>query len=164
MRGIIRQRKEFPVLPALSNRGTILRVLLAVNGAALVVAFAREQRWNGVMAEWIGLTSYVEPHLLMELVLLALIAPWLSRQRYAVGAGAIVAITIAVGVATHALFDRMLPGNAGSLPRQLIFALAAATALLSYFRLRVKALSPAVAEARLPAVQARIPPPFLLNR
>jgi two-component system sensor histidine kinase AlgZ len=163
MRGIIRQRAEFPVLPDLRNLGTILRVLLAVNGAALVVAFAREQRWSGLMAEWIALTSYVEPYLLTELVLLALIAPWLSRQRYVVGAGMVLAVTGAVGVAVYALFDRMLPGSAGSLPRQLIFALAAALALLFYFRLRVKALSPAITEARLQALQARIRPHFLFN-
>jgi two-component system sensor histidine kinase AlgZ len=151
------------VLPDLRNLGTILRVLLAVNGAALVVAFAREQRWSGLMAEWIALTSYVEPYLLAELVLLALIAPWLSRQRYVVGAGMVLAVTVAVGVAVYALFDRMMPGSAGSLARQLMFGLAAALALLFYFRLRVKALSPAITEARLQALQARIRPHFLFN-
>ena len=81
MRGIIRQKAEFPVLPDLRNLGTILRILLAVNGAALVVAFAREQRWDALITQWIALTSFVEPNLLLELVILAMIAPWLSGMR-----------------------------------------------------------------------------------
>ena len=42
------------MLPDLRNLGTILRVLFAVNGAALVVAFAREQRGNALVDEWIA--------------------------------------------------------------------------------------------------------------
>ena len=60
------------MLPDLRNLGTILRVLLAVNGAALVVAFAREQRPDALFDEWIALTSYVEPYLLAALAVLAM--------------------------------------------------------------------------------------------
>jgi len=42
MQGIIKQPPAAPALPDLRNLGTILRILLAVNGATLVVAFARE--------------------------------------------------------------------------------------------------------------------------
>jgi two-component system sensor histidine kinase AlgZ len=163
MRGIIRQKAEYPVLPDLRNLGTILRVLLAVNAAALAAAFAREQRWNALANEWIALTSYVEPYLLFELAILWLIGPWLSRQSYRTFVVAVVLVTIAAGIAVHMLIERLLPGQAGSFPRQLAFALAMAVALISYFRLRVKALSPAITEARLQALQARIRPHFLFN-
>src|SRR5438132_6927715 len=163
MRGIIRQKAEYLVLPDLRNLGTILRVLLAVNASALVAAFAREQHWNALPNEWIALTSYVEPYLLFELAVLWLIGPWLSRLSYRAFVAVIVAVTIAVGIAVHMLIERLLPGQAGSLPRQLAFALAMALVLISYFRLRVKALSPAITEARLQALQARIRPHFLFN-
>ena len=151
------------MLPDLRNLGTILRVLLAVNGAALVVAFAREPRGNALFDEWIALTSYVEPYLLAVLAVLAIAAPRLVRLPYKHGVAAIVAVVVAVGVALHFLTARLLPGDAGSLFRQLTFALAATAALLYYFQLRIKALSPAIAEARLQALQARIRPHFLFN-
>jgi two-component system sensor histidine kinase AlgZ len=163
MRGIIRQKAEFPVLPDLRNLGTILRILLAVNAAALVASFAREQHWNALPNEWIALTSYVEPYLLFELAVLWLIAPWLSRQSYWKGVVVIASVTIIVGVAVNMLLEHLLPGQAGSLPRQLVFGLAMAMALVSYFQLRIKALSPAIMEARLQALQARIRPHFLFN-
>jgi two-component system, LytTR family, sensor histidine kinase AlgZ len=163
MRGIIRQKAEYPVLPDLRNLGTMLRVLLAVNAAALVAAFAREQRLGLLANEWIALTSYVEPYLLFELAILWLIGPWLAAQSYRTFVTAVIVVTIATGIAVHVLIERLLPGQAGSLPRQLIFALAMAIVLIAYFRLRVKALSPAITEARLQALQARIRPHFLFN-
>jgi two-component system sensor histidine kinase AlgZ len=47
--------------------------------------------------------------------------------------------------------------------RAALLAAVAAGALLAYFRLRADALSPAVAEARLAALTARIRPHFLFN-
>ena len=41
---------------------------------------------------------------------------------------------------------RLLPGESSSLLRQLAFALAMALFLIAYFELRIKALSPAIAE------------------
>ena len=151
------------MLPDLRNLGTILRVLFAVNGAALVVAFAREQRPNALFEEWIALTSYVEPYLLAELAVLAMLAPRLVRLPYKYGVAAIVVVTLATGVALYFAMARLLPGGAGSLPRQLAYALAMMALLLYYFHLRIKALSPAIAEARLQALQARIRPHFLFN-
>ncbi len=47
--------------------------------------------------------------------------------------------------------------------RDVVFSLLIAGALLVYFQLRAKALSPAITEARLQALQARIRPHFLFN-
>jgi two-component system sensor histidine kinase AlgZ len=163
MRGIIRQKADFPVLPDLRNLGTILRVLLAVNAAALVAAFVREPRWDRLFDEWTALTSFVEPYLLLVVAVLAIAAPRLARMPYPAAVAAIVLVTVVAGVVVHTLTERLLPGQAGSLPRQLALALVAVAVLLAYFRLRLKALSPAIAEARLQALQARIRPHFLFN-
>jgi two-component system sensor histidine kinase AlgZ len=151
------------VLPDLRNFGTILRVLLAVNAAALVAALVREPRWDRLYDEWITTTGIVEPYLLLVVAVLALAAPWVARLSYRAAVAVIVVVTIAIGIVVHIVNDRLLPGQAGSLPRQLTFALIAVAALLAYFRLRVKALSPAITEARLQALQARIRPHFLFN-
>jgi len=50
-----------------------------------------------------------------------------------------------------------------ALPRLLLFCVLVGAGLLVYFRLLVKAHSPALAEARLQALQARIRPHFLFN-
>src|SRR5205814_10235734 len=105
MRGIIRQKAEFPVLPDLRNLGTILRILLAVNAAALVAAFAREQHWNALPNEWIALTSYVEPYLLFERAALWLVAPWLLRQANCTGIAAVALVIVIVGVGVNILID-----------------------------------------------------------
>ena len=46
MRSIIRHNGDPPALPDLRNLGTTLRILLAVNGAAVLTALVREPRWE----------------------------------------------------------------------------------------------------------------------
>ncbi|MFI4925832.1 MAG: sensor histidine kinase, partial [Vicinamibacteria bacterium] len=70
---------------------------------------------------------------------------------------------VAVGLAIHFLMRGLLPGIQDSLLKHLLFALATTAVLVGYFRLRTRALSPAIAEARLQALQARIRPHFLFN-
>jgi two-component system sensor histidine kinase AlgZ len=163
MQGIIRQKPGLPALPDLRNLGTILRILVAVNGAALVVALARAPRLAQLVDEWVRLTGFVEPHLLVELAVLWLLSPALARLPYALGVVAISAVTVAVAAAVHIPVMQATRLDAESLVRQVLLALAMQFALLAYFRLRAKALSPAITEARLQALQARIRPHFLFN-
>src|SRR4029077_10701660 len=55
------------------------------------------------------------------------------------------------------------PMSAATILRHALYSLAIAGVLLYYFQLRSKALSPAITEARLQALQARIRPHFLFN-
>ena len=164
MQGIIRQKPELPALPDLRNLGTILRVLLAANGAALVIALARAPGLSLVLGEWVGMLAFVEPHLMLELAVLWLAQPLLARLQYASAVALIAILTVVVALVVHipavaytATFD-----GAGVL-KQVIFGLGALAALLAYFDLRARALSPAITEARLQALQARIRPHFLFN-
>jgi two-component system, LytTR family, sensor histidine kinase AlgZ len=162
MSSIIRQPSDSAGLPDLRNLGTILRILLAVNGATLVVAFAREPRLAMLPAEWATLTGYVEPHLFAELAILWLSQPWLARVEFRTGVLVVTAITCAIAFGVHALVPRV-GSEASSIFRHLAFALVAQFLLIAYFRLRARALSPAITEARLQALQARIRPHFLFN-
>ena len=163
MSGIIRQPSDKPGLPDLRNVGTILRVLLAVNGATLAIAFSREPRLALLASEWATLTGFVEPHLFAELALLWLLQPWLAQVEFRVGVGIITIVTCALALAIHQLTPPMVSEMPGSLGRHLVFALVTQFVLIAYFRLRARALSPAITEARLQALQARIRPHFLFN-
>jgi two-component system sensor histidine kinase AlgZ len=160
---IIKQPSESPALPDFRNLGTILRILVAVNAAALAIAFAREPRVWALADEWAVLSGYVEPQLFGELLLLWIISPWALRLRSVAGIAAVTGVTLAVGMGVQLLMLR-LTGEPFTLPlRGLVFALVAQFVLLAYFRLRARALSPAITEARLQALQARIRPHFLFN-
>jgi two-component system, LytTR family, sensor histidine kinase AlgZ len=164
MRTIINQNR-FPLsLPELRNLGTILRILLAVNALVMVAAFIRETRWDQIVDAWLEMAAVVEPQLLLVLLILYMIAPWLERLPYRSAATVILMLTFVVGLG----FNMMLAAQFGNVTttvfvRRQLFALLAAGALLVYFDLRTKALSPAIVEARLQALQARIRPHFLFN-
>jgi two-component system sensor histidine kinase AlgZ len=163
MQGIIRQPPVAPTLPDLRNLGTILRILVAVNGATLAIALAREPRLPLVVGEWARLTGFVEPHLFAELAVLWLLQPWLAGLRAPVAIAVVTLVTCTIGIGADALTPRMAGDAPGALVRHLLFALAAQFLLVGYFRLRARALSPAITEARLQALQARIRPHFLFN-
>jgi two-component system sensor histidine kinase AlgZ len=164
MRTIINQNRDPLELPDLRNLGTILRVLLAVNGAVFVVALAGETQWSAISDAWVQMSALVEPPLLLVLLVLYALSPWLQRQPYDQGAAAVMAITIVIVAGFNAFVAATLGEFSGTtLLRRLLFAALLAAGLLYYFALRAKALSPAIAEARLQALQARIRPHFLFN-
>ena len=166
MRPIIRQNPVPLALPDFRNLGTILRILLAVNALALVGGVrARLAADRGAATTFMAMAGSLEPQLLRELALLYALAPWLARQPYTTGACVIAALTVLHG-------DRRAPASSRpSSPQPAAVAVRGTScsvsgpfgALLYYFRLRAKALSPAITEARLQALQARIRPHFLFN-
>jgi two-component system sensor histidine kinase AlgZ len=163
-RAIINQ-KPLPLrLPELRNLGTILRILLAVNAFALLATLAREQHWISVYGAWLQTAGLLEPQLLVNLLLLYILAPWLERLPYWAGVASILILTAVVTYGLSAALASIGIDPSAANPRHhAAFALFSAGALLFYFHLRAKALSPAISEARLQALQARIRPHFLFN-
>src|SRR4051812_30445822 len=163
MRTIIRQNAEHFALPDFRNRGTILRAVLAVNALVAIAALIRSSSWEGWFAEWMDMVATVEPHLLFVLLWLYLAGTWLVRWPYRRGIAAVAVLTVIVGIAVDALFERADSMQLGPLLRRQTLGLLVVFGLLFYFNLRAKALSPAFTEARLQALQARIRPHFLFN-
>jgi len=164
MRAIINQKPFPPRLPELRNLGTVLRILLAVNGLALVVAVDRAPSLEAFSRVWLDITAIVEPHLLANLLLLYALAPWLERMPYRTGVIVILALNLGTTIALDAGLGMLGAGLVSSgVFRHAVFSLLATGLLLGYFHLRTKALSPAITEARLQALQARIRPHFLFN-
>jgi two-component system sensor histidine kinase AlgZ len=163
MAAIIRQNPNQPALPDFRNLGTVLRVLVAVNLGAAIVAFAHAPQPSAAFAEWVEATGVVEPYLLLVLALLWAAAPLLLRLPFGVGA-CLIAVGIALsGQLIFAALARLSPLPDGTLLRWILLGLLAEAGLLFYFHLRARALSPAITEARLQALQARIRPHFLFN-
>jgi two-component system sensor histidine kinase AlgZ len=163
MAAIIRQNPNRTALPDFRNLGTVLRILVAVNLGVAVVALARAPQLSVVSAEWIEATGVAEPYLLLVLAVLWAGARQLQRLPFGVGAGLIALLTILVGQAVYSAMVRLSPLPPGTQFRWILFGLITAGVLLFYFRLRARALSPAITEARLQALQARIRPHFLFN-
>lgn len=158
----IRQNPRETRLPDFGNLGVMLRSLLAVNLLALFAALARNAELARLPQELVELAAVVEPPLIACVALLYATGNWLARLPYGV---ALAIVAIACGVLA-ALFQALFnpPGlPLTGLPRAALWGAAAAFAILFYLDLRNRAFSPAVAEARLMALTARIRPHFLFN-
>jgi len=102
----------------------------------------------------------IEPPLLATLATLYAASPLLRRLPYWPACIGVVALALAFAAATRSGLGQF----AGvGLARVLAFAAASATLVLAYLSLHLRAYSPALAEARLQALQARIRPHFLFN-
>jgi len=159
----IRQNVYPDVLPDFRNLGVIARVLLAVNAAALAGALFASTQFAQALERFVEAAAFVEPLLLVELFALFVLSRWLARVNYALGCAAVVALAVAIAAAYHAALLGVVYVAPPPWWRTLLLTPAAAAVLLGYFRLYAKAYSPALAEARLQALQARIRPHFLFN-
>ncbi len=150
-------------LPDFRNLGILLRILLLVNGIALLVALVEVPTLPAAARQFTANAALVEPMLMLSLLVLSALDPWLRRLPYAAGAVAVLVLEAALTFALYELARDWLLTEPVSVLRWLVVVLIITATLLAYFNLRSRALSPALAEARLQALQARIRPHFLFN-
>ncbi|MHB8915814.1 MAG: sensor histidine kinase [Thiobacillus sp.] len=151
-------------LPNFCHLGVNLRIVLTVELALIASVIARVPDAARFREEFIALSALAQPALLVNLLVLCALSRWLRKQTYPIGVMMTLGITLAASLAVTHWMDTLLPdltwlrsgGVAG-------FTLALGAGLLGYFNLRGRALSPAISEARLQALQARIRPHFLFN-
>ncbi len=145
----------------------MVKSLLFINGVALTVILI------DASSVYNGLLSFIEASMLIELAsLTSLFAlcglrrvikttqPWAQRIACAVVPAAITALII------HYLLNdpqAMISLSRLSVAEGIVCAALFGIGLQHYFELRTRAFSPALAEARLQALQARIRPHFLFN-
>ena len=155
------------VIPDCCNVGVIFRVLLSVNVAVLV---AIQLQASGVRA---GFLDFVESSILVELACLSslLVLCALRRPVHAIPAWGQRIVCALVPAAVTALLAQFLSSlelfqnsftHLAAIKGALVAALFGIV-LQHYFEMRTRAFSPALAEARLQALQARIQPHFLFN-
>lgn len=143
------------------NQGIWLRLLLAANGLMLAVALAGNRAPARLPAEIAELAALVEPVLLSMLAVLYLLAPWLRRQPARRAFVLIVLLSVLAAAGMDMLLARVLGGSPGW--RAPLASGLATAMLLAWLDLRARAREPAMAEARLAALTARIRPHFFFN-
>lgn len=160
----IRQNDLPDALPDFRNLGVISRILVSANVLALVFALARSQEIGEFSAKATEIAVSLEPALLIALIALYASSPLLERLTYFRGLLAVLAIVIGVTAALLPLQSLLgaAPGW-GELAWAVGCAVLMSGSLAWYFHLRNRAFSPAIAESRLQALQARIRPHFLFN-
>ena len=161
---IIEQNGIPNALPDFRNLGVLLRTLLTVNLATMLAALLDSVSFGEFAARFSLFAALVEPCLLAVLMLLYGLTPRLRALPYRRGVLAVLSLSLFSFVAVYSLLAPVLELHRGEgLLRGLIYTSVLGGLLLQYFQLRNKALSPALAEARLQALQARIRPHFLFN-
>jgi two-component system sensor histidine kinase AlgZ len=156
----IRQNPRADGLPDFRNLGVIARILVAVNVLAFAAALAAHPDLASAGQAFVRASALVAPALVASLAVLSFAAPRLARLPYAAGCAAVLALAALLAAGAHAMLGEVAGTGLG---RTLAFALASAALILAWLRLRERAFSPALAEARLAALQARIRPHFLFN-
>ena len=141
----------------------MLRVLLGINLLALAVAFIQSPGLADWMARYVEMAAPVEPLLLLALGALAALRDPLRRLPLRLGQLVVVVVAGGLAYAQNLFWQSLGFGDSGNALRPVVLAMAATVVLLGYFELRARAFSPAQAEARLAALNARIRPHFLFN-
>ncbi len=151
------------LIPDGCNLGTLLRVSVGVNAALVVGTLAAQAESGQFNAAFLSTAAIVEP-----VTLLTLLA-WCAMRRYlpAVPGSTQRVLSWLVPAAIASGVMRLLigPGEAanGVIWIGSVVALVCGVAVQHYLELRARAFSPAVAEAKLQALQSRIRPHFLFN-
>ena len=129
-----------------------------------IAALLKSPTWLGVIQEFTEIAVIIQPMLLMNLLLLYGLYNPLSRLSYVVGISIVLLLQLVLATVMY-WFGGIVSNNMdiGLVARYWVLSLAITGALLAYFNLRSRALSPAFTEARLQALQSRIRPHFLFN-
>jgi two-component system sensor histidine kinase AlgZ len=151
-------------LPNFCNLGVMLRALVIGNLLILAAAVLRARHPGDLGGSFLVAAAFAEPVLIVSLTLLCAGRRVLHSLRYPAAVAVVLALEFALSWAWVEAFSRVFPDQAPGSYFHVAFAVAFATgAILAYFDLRARALAPAVAEARIQALQARIRPHFLFN-
>ena len=151
-------------LPNFQNLGIHLRILLIVNLLAVMAAILLSKQLREFFPLLAQLSSLVQPILLLSLLSLYGLHPMLTKLKYWQGVMAIILLetgmTYLVFMFIAYYFSNVLPAE---IARPCLLAAIVTGIVIYYFYLQERAYSPAIAEARLQALQARIRPHFLFN-
>ena len=151
-------------LPDFRNLGTCLRILLSANLLALLAALLLAMDPAAILTVLMQISVVVQPILLVSLSLLYGLSPQLRRLNYQAGIVSILLLCQFVGLSVQLAASFILPDAGVPDPARVsLLTLVASGMVLFYLHLRQRALTPAISEARLQALQARIRPHFLFN-
>ena len=150
-------------LPNFCNLGIMLRLLIIVNLLCIAAAAVRSDGRDG-WEQFLLISAVAQPVIILSLLVFCALRRLLAKLSYWRGVAAVFALEALIGAGFWLLLQAMLPFSQPIAPWQYVFFFVFTTAMvLLYFDLRARSLSPALTEARLQALQARIRPHFLFN-
>ncbi len=152
-----------PRLPDFANLGIWLRILLGVHGLVLLGALAANHRLVAFPNELLMLATHLEPTLIACLLVLRLLQALLQALPPRIAAILAWCLVLFCSGGVMAFQIHLGMNNAEALPRVLFWSTLIYLAMLFYFDQRTRMQMPALAEARLAALTARIRPHFLFN-
>jgi two-component system, LytTR family, sensor histidine kinase AlgZ len=151
-------------LPNLQNLGIQLRILLIVNLLAVMAAILLSKQLSEFFPLLAQLSALVQPVLLLSMLALYGLYPLLKQLKYWQGVVAIIALEIGLISLIYLFINRLFAVDSmAEIYRAYLLTAMVTGIVLYYFYLQERAYSPAIAEARLQALQARIRPHFLFN-
>jgi len=160
----INQNGSSDSLPDFRSLGVAVRILLYGNIAGFAAALIQAQDFAHLTRRFAEFAAILEPVLLFSLLSLYALNRWLARLPYAWG---IAAVMLLAGAWTTLVLEILLGPGEELTPFRVvqawIYCSMLAAFLAAYFFWRARAFSPALAYARLQALQARIRPHFLFN-
>ncbi len=159
----INQNPAATLLPNFRNLGVMLRVLVIVTALTGVAAMLKSSNWSSLLQQWVGIATVVQPIAILSVLLLGAANSWLHKIEYRAAVVLIVLVELAITLLVLRFGALVLETGMEDAGRDGFFAVATTLTLIGYFNLRNRALSPALSEARLQALQARIRPHFLFN-
>lgn len=163
MASSINQNAYSGALPNFRNLGIMLRILIIVNVVAFAAAVLKSPDARSAWRPFMEICALVEPLLILSLLVLAALSNALRRLPYWLGIAAVVALELSLTTVLYYEARPLLAAAPGALERYWALVSLTTVMLIGYFDLRGRALSPALSEARLQALQARIRPHFLYN-
>jgi two-component system sensor histidine kinase AlgZ len=155
-----RQASHADVLPDFRNLGVAARALIVVSLLALAGALVSAPDFARMPEAAVSGVAQIAPPLLATLVLLYVASPLLQRLPYWAACAIVLLTAILLAAFTHVALGPLVQST---LARTLLYAALVTGLVLFYLHLHTRAYSPALAEARLQALQARIRPHFLFN-
>ncbi len=159
----INQNPAAALLPNFRNLGVMLRMLVIVTALTVVAAMLKSSNWSSLVQQWVDIAAVVQPIAILSLLLLGAANSWLHKIEYRFAVLLIVLAEVAITLLVMRFAALTLETVMTDAGREIFFAVATTLTLIGYFNLRNRALSPALSEARLQALQARIRPHFLFN-
>lgn len=150
-------------VPDFCNLGIMLRLLIIVNLLCLAAAVVRADA-RDLWQQFLLISAVAQPAIIFSLLVMCAMRKPFAKLAYWQAIVTILLLEAVIGTMFWWWLAVIAPLDQPISPWQYGFFFAFATGFaLFYFDLRSRALSPAITEARLQALQARIRPHFLFN-
>lgn len=158
----ISENLDIPGLPDARQAVVWWRALTFVNFMAAAATLAANHDWRGLASEFGQLLVLVEPVVLLSLTLVAFLFEWLSLLPRWQRTMLLLSLTLLVTAAVHGLLAALHWTDFG-LERAALWSTLGALCVPVWCALIARGEAPALMEARLLALTARIRPHFLFN-